>query len=66
MSTQEHFRQFADECLAWAQRARSERERQQFLDMAKLWMTAAQQLDDATPRTDAPPLAPRPMQSEPR
>jgi hypothetical protein len=58
MSTQEHFRQFADECLEWAQRARSERERKQFLEMAKVWMTAAQQLDDGTTRTNAPPLAP--------
>lgn len=64
MSTQDQFREFADECMAWARRAKSERERQQLLDMAKLWMTAAQQLDDGTPETAAPPLAPQRAQSQ--
>ena len=48
--------------MAWARRAKSERERKQYLDMAKLWMTAAQQLDDGM--AVAPPLAPRPVQRE--
>jgi hypothetical protein len=46
MFNQLQFRQFADECIAWARSARSDGERQQFLDMAKLWMTAARQIDD--------------------
>jgi hypothetical protein len=59
MSTPEQFREFADECMAWARRAKSERERKQFLDMARVWMTAAQQLDDSATRADAPPIAPQ-------
>ena len=58
MSAQEQFREFAEECMAWARRAKSERERKQFLDMAKVWTTAAQQLDDNATRTDAPSIAP--------
>jgi hypothetical protein len=57
MFNQNQFRQFADECIAWARSTRSECERQQFLDMARLWMTAARQLDDGMGR-ESPAAAP--------
>jgi predicted ATPase len=35
------FRENAEECIGWAQTARSDRERQIFLQMAEAWMEAA-------------------------
>lgn len=58
MFSQDQFRQFADECIEWARTARSERERKQFLDMARLWMTAAQQIEDGMAGLGSPPLVP--------
>jgi hypothetical protein len=55
MFNQNQFRQFADECIAGARGARSDCQRQQFLDMAKLWMTAARQLDDGMGVRSPPP-----------
>jgi len=56
------FREFADECLRWADETRSERHRQVLLDMAKTWMQAALQLerslaliDDSTPSSKPRP-----------
>jgi hypothetical protein len=57
MFNQIQFRQFAGECIASARSARSDCERQQFLDMAKIWMTAARQLDDGMGR-ESPVAAP--------
>jgi hypothetical protein len=39
------FREFAQECLRWADETKSERHRQVLLDMAKTWMQAASQLE---------------------
>lgn len=58
MFNQDQFREFANECIASARRAMSERERQEFLDMAKVWMTAAQQIDDGMTQLGSPPLTP--------
>ena len=41
VSAQE-YRENAQECLAWARSARSERERDIFLEMAKTWLRAAE------------------------
>jgi hypothetical protein len=46
MSKQDEYRQFANEAIESARTATSEAVRQQFLDLAKMWMTAAQQMDD--------------------
>jgi hypothetical protein len=35
------FREYADECMDWARTARSEQERDIFLEMAKTWLEAA-------------------------
>jgi hypothetical protein len=50
------FRRYAEECIVSARTATSEAGRNRFLDLAKLWMTAAQQIDDSI---EAPPLSPR-------
>jgi len=41
MSTAQQYRRFLDECLHWAANARSEQERNAFLQMAKIWAEAA-------------------------
>jgi hypothetical protein len=41
MSSFEEYKKYADECLAWAKTAKTERERTIFLEMAKAWMEAA-------------------------
>jgi hypothetical protein len=46
MADANEYRQYADECLESARTATTEDVRNQFLDLAKMWMTAAQQLDD--------------------
>jgi hypothetical protein len=46
MADANEYRQYADECLESARIATTEAVRQHFLDLAKMWMTAAQQLDD--------------------
>jgi hypothetical protein len=35
------FRAFADECMEWAKTAKSDREREIFLQMAQTWLQAA-------------------------
>jgi hypothetical protein len=60
MFSQDQFREFASECIASARSATSERERQQYLEMAKIWMTAAQQLEDGMTQVGSPPLIPAP------
>jgi len=39
------FREFAQECLRWADETKSERHRQVLRDMAATWMQAALQLE---------------------
>jgi hypothetical protein len=55
-STSAEYRKFADECVASARTATTDDVRKHFLDLAKMWMTAAQQIDDGV---EAPPLSPR-------
>ena len=52
------YREFARECLQWAEESASEEDRRHFLDMAKLWVHAAAQLRDMSHHSDAP--LPRP------
>ena len=40
------YRQYAAECLESARTAMTEEVRKHFLELAKMWMTAARQLDD--------------------
>ena len=41
VSSVEEYRAYADECFGWAKTARTERERQIFLEMAQTWLQAA-------------------------
>ena len=46
MAESHEYRQYAAECLESARTAIDEEVRKHFLELAKMWMTAAQQLDD--------------------
>ena len=46
MADANEYRQYATECLESARTAMTEEVRKHFLDLAKMWMTAAQQLED--------------------
>jgi hypothetical protein len=41
MSSAKEFREYADECKEWAKSAKTDHERDIFLQMAKSWMDAA-------------------------
>jgi len=44
------YREFADERIGWAKTARSDQERQIFLQMAQTWLWAAARLDGNSSR----------------
>ena len=63
MSSAKEYRQFADECMAWAKQAKTDYEREIYLKMAQDWLRAAVILDPSTTPippsdADATPLAP--------
>jgi hypothetical protein len=41
VSSEKEYRAYANECLGWAKTARTERERDAFLQMARTWTEAA-------------------------
>jgi hypothetical protein len=45
MTTADEFREFARECLQWADEAETDDQRQSFLDMARDWTLAAFRLE---------------------
>jgi hypothetical protein len=45
MTTADEFREYAKECLRWADEAETDEQRQSFLDMARDWTLAAMRLD---------------------
>ena len=45
MSKADEYRQFADDCIAWARIAISDDQRDQFLELAKKWMREAEMID---------------------
>jgi hypothetical protein len=53
------YREFARECLRWADESASEEDRRHFIDMAKAWVHAAAELGELRHHGEAPPL-PRP------
>jgi hypothetical protein len=59
------FREFAEECLRWADETKSERHRQVLLDMAKTWMQAALQLERSLALIDDDLTPPRRSQPRP-
>ena len=45
MSKTDEYRQLADGCIAWARLAISDDQREQFLELAKKWMSDAESID---------------------
>ena len=45
MSDADDYRQYAKECAEWARSASSEAEREQLLDLARVWLTTARRLE---------------------
>jgi hypothetical protein len=41
----DQYRQFADDCIVWARIAISDDQREQFLELAKKWMSDAESID---------------------
>jgi hypothetical protein len=47
MTTADEYRDYAKECLQWADEAETDDQRQSFLDMARDWTLAALRLEGA-------------------
>ena len=45
MSKTDEYRQLADDCFVWARIATSDDQREQFLELAKKWMSDAESID---------------------
>jgi hypothetical protein len=45
MSKADEYRQFASDCIVWARIATSDDQREQFLELAKKWMSDAESID---------------------
>lgn len=56
MTTPDEFRKFAEECMLAAREAKTDAERNAFLDMAKSWTKAAALMTNG--EAIAPPTAP--------
>ena len=48
MSKTDEYRQFANDCIVWARIATSDDQREQFLELAKKWMSDAESIDRGT------------------
>jgi hypothetical protein len=57
------YREFARECLRWAEESASEEDRRHFVEMAKAWIRAAAELRELSDHTEASPPA-RPTRRE--
>jgi hypothetical protein len=53
MTTADEFREYAKECLQWADEAETDDQRQSFLDMARDWTLAAMRLDGRLGQKDS-------------
>ena len=52
MTTASEFREYAKECLAWADEAETDEQRQSFLDLARDWTLAAPHLEGRLGQND--------------
>ncbi len=57
MTTPQEYRQFANECLRWARKAKTDSEREQFLQLANAWVQVASLTDGKLPIAHAPKTA---------
>jgi hypothetical protein len=58
MKTAEEYRQYAEECIRWAGKAKTEEERKSFLDMAFAWTAAALRIEGLIEPVGADPSKP--------
>jgi hypothetical protein len=66
MSSAQEFREYAQACKEWARTARSEQEREIFLEMAETWLVAAMRQEAGSPipsKTSKPPGPAKPDNS---
>ncbi len=54
MDTPDHYRAYAEECLGWARTAKTDREREIFIEMARTWLKAAARFEGDVPWMVAP------------
>jgi hypothetical protein len=58
MTTPKEYREYAQECLDWAKTAKSDKEREIFLQMARTWPEAARGAEaNRSPRNDTAKVA---------
>jgi len=57
MSKTDEYRQLADGCIAWARLAISDDQREQFLELAKKWLSDAESIDQDIERAKASEMA---------
>jgi hypothetical protein len=55
MSKVDQFRQYAEEATRWARRAKTEKEKQAYIDLARTWTQAAVQSEYIFAVADGPP-----------
>jgi hypothetical protein len=55
MSKSDQFQQYADEAMRWACRAKTEKEKQAFIDLVRTWTKAALQSEHIFGDADDPP-----------
>jgi hypothetical protein len=55
VSSADEYRAYADECFGWAKTARTEKEREIFLQMARTWLEAAVHADRRSASTEPAP-----------
>jgi hypothetical protein len=55
MTTVAEYRKFAEECLRWADQAKTAEEKKAFLDMAQTWIKAAAKVTNGAATEIKPP-----------
>jgi hypothetical protein len=55
MSKADQFQQYAEEAMRWAGRAKTENEKQAYIDLARTWAQAAVQSEHIFGVADGPP-----------
>jgi hypothetical protein len=63
MNAAKEIQQWADRCLAWSKKARSEEQRATLIELERFLRSAAFRADDTS--SEAPPARPRLVSSEP-
>jgi hypothetical protein len=55
MSKADQFRQYAEEAMRWARQAKTEKEKQAYIDLARTWTQSAVQSEYIFGVADGPP-----------